>query len=340
MDLDHFTTMTKVTNKDILYIVAVVSNPARYQRRYKLFEEFCERMSSEPQVKLFTVELQNGDRPFETGALLKLRTNDEIWYKENLINIVIQTQLPKDWKYVAWIDADVEFTNRQWVSETIHQLQTYKVLQLFSHAIDMGQNMETLHVHTGVAYNYVNRNPIKSDLYSTEYHPGYAYAMRRETYDAIGGLLDFPILGSSDRHMALSFIGMVDKSLNHRLHENYKMLCRIFQEKCDRYVKKSFGYVNGTILHHFHGCKSQRFYSSRWGILVDHQFDPLRDITKNAQGLWVLDETKIKLRDEIIRYFRSINEDSTTLNIDYKYTKKKLLNKNLKKLIKKFFFLS
>ena len=112
-------------------------------------------MNYEKNVKLITIELQQGCRDFVTNSTIKLRTDDEIWYKENLINIAA-THLPNDWEYMAWIDADIEFQNKKWVSETIELLQTYKVLQLFSHAIDLGPKEETLQVHVGFAYQYCN----------------------------------------------------------------------------------------------------------------------------------------------------------------------------------------
>ena len=98
-------TVKRITHGAILYVIAVISNPARFQRRYQLFNEFCERMKKEPQVQLVTVELQQSSRPFMTDATIKLRTEHELWYKENLINIAVR-HLPKDWEYMAWIDAD------------------------------------------------------------------------------------------------------------------------------------------------------------------------------------------------------------------------------------------
>jgi hypothetical protein len=81
---DEYHSCKKLTSKDILYVIAVVSNPARFARRYKLFNEFCERMKDEKQVELITVELQQGSRPFVTDSKLKLRTDYELWYKENI----------------------------------------------------------------------------------------------------------------------------------------------------------------------------------------------------------------------------------------------------------------
>jgi hypothetical protein len=83
----------KTTSSSILYVIAVISNPARFARRYELFIEFCERMKDEKYVTLITVELQQGCRDFVTNSTIKLRTEHEIWYKENLINIAV-THLP------------------------------------------------------------------------------------------------------------------------------------------------------------------------------------------------------------------------------------------------------
>jgi glycosyltransferase involved in cell wall biosynthesis len=309
------------TETEILDVVAVISNPARFKRRYQLFNEFVERMGQEPRVRLTTVELQQRNRPFITNATIQLRTSHELWHKENLINIGIQN-LPEDSKYVAWIDADIEFQNKEWVSETIEQLQTYSVVQLFSHAIDLGPKGETLQVHTGFGYLYANGQPMSNYRANTPYkngHTGYAYAMRRECIDAIGGLLDFAILGSGDAHMALAMIGKVDLSINKRLHENYKQLCRIFQERCEKHLQRNIGYVDGTILHSFHADKKYRAYKERWNILYDNNFDPLRDIKKDGNQLWQLEGNKPRLRDEIRVYFRQRNEDSCEVNQEYTY---------------------
>ena len=225
---------------------------------------------------------------------------------------------------MAWIDADVDFQNKDWVRETIEQLQTYKVVQLFTHCIDMGIKYETLQVHTGIMYAHCNGEKyVVPKKYGNYFHVGYAWAMTREAYDSIGGLIDFAILGSADNHLALALLGIVDDSLNKQLHPNYIKLCQIFQERCIKNIKKKVGYVHGTIMHYYHGSKNERYYQSRWNILVKNQFDPLVDIYKDSNGLWQLDDTKIDLRDEIIRYFRMRNEDSVDMRDDYKYCKGK-----------------
>ena len=319
---DYHYSCKKLTSKSVLYVITVISNPAMFSRRYQLFNEFCERMKNEKNVVLITVELQQGNRPFFTDATIKLRTEYELWHKENLINIAVK-HLPEDWEYMAWIDADIEFQNKNWVSDTINQLQTYKIVQLFSHCIDLGIKNETLQVHIGFAYQYVNGETWKEPKYGGTWHPGYGWAMTKQAYNEIGGLMEFPILGSADHHMSLAFIGLGHKYINSKLHPNYKMLCNIFQERCEKMIKRNIGFVHGTIMHSFHGNKADRKYQDRWKILINNNFDPLRDIVKDSNDLWQLQGDKIKLRDEIIMYFRQRNEDSVDMPMDYKYCKGK-----------------
>lgn len=101
---------------------------------------------------LYTVELALRNRHHEVTDHsnpfhIQLRSPDILWHKENLINIGI-SKLPENWEYVAWIDADVQFTRTDWAVETLHQLQIYKVVQMWSHSIDLGPDSE----HNTVAF--------------------------------------------------------------------------------------------------------------------------------------------------------------------------------------------
>ena len=305
------------TSHDYLYVVVVISNPVRYKRRYELFNQFCDRMKANPKVQLYSAELQQGSRPFATDSMFKYRTIHELWHKENLINKVVE-HLPVGWKYMAWIDADVEFERDDWAEETLDQLQHYSIVQLFSHAIDMGPNKETIKVHCGFGYRYINGEEWNDPTYGKFFHPGYAWACTKRAFDQMGGLIDFAPLGSADHHMALAWIGLVDKSLNHNLSSNYKLMCRIFQDRCDEHIKRNLGYVNGTITHHWHGDKKFRQYKERWQILIENKYDPLTDIKRDSQGLWQLETKKIQFRDDLRAYFRNRNEDSIDIIDVYK----------------------
>jgi hypothetical protein len=304
---------------DTLHVISVISNPARFGSRYRLYREFAARLAGNQRVQLHTVETAHGHRAHavthDHPQHYQLRTDQELWQKEAMINVALK-RLPHDWRYVAWVDADVQFVRPDWAEETIHQLQHFRFVQLFEHAIDLGPSGEALEQHTSLGSLVAAGKPTVSaaDYYygggKKIGHPGFAWAATREALDATGGLFDEGILGASDHHMARALIGDAHKAVPDAMHGNYHRLVRQWQERATEHIKGSFGAVGGTLLHHWHGRKADRQYGSRWQILVKHKFDPLADMYKDTQGLWRLHGNKPGLRDDIRRYFRSRNEDS------------------------------
>jgi hypothetical protein len=299
----------------ILHVVTPVSNPVRYHSRYRLYRQFEQHMLANPNVRLITVELAFGDRAFEVTEAgnprhVQLRTDDELWHKENMVNLGI-SRLPADWEYAAWIDADIQFVNPHWAAETIHQLQHHKVVQLFQDAIDLGPTGNVLQAHKGFAWSYVSG--AKPSYVSGKYpfwHPGYAWAATKEAIDAMGGLIDWAILGAADHHMALAWIGEAKRSMPGGMSQSYRDGIMLFQDRCERHIGRDIGFVEGTILHGWHGRKVDRKYGERWDILIQNGFDPRLHLKRDHQGLWQLEEDRIGLRDGIRAYMRGRNEDS------------------------------
>lgn len=156
-----------MNNKHLLehfYVISVITNPERFKTRARLFREFMERMERD-KIKLYVVEAAFGDREFEVTdpnnpCHIQLRTESEVWHKENLINIGI-SRLPRDWKYVAWVDGDIHFVRPDWALETVHELQHTPIVQMFTDALDMGPDHEVLTLFKGFAYCYKNGLPRK-----------------------------------------------------------------------------------------------------------------------------------------------------------------------------------
>jgi glycosyltransferase involved in cell wall biosynthesis len=266
---------------------------------------------------LITVEAAFGNRPHAITEAnnphhLQLRTNTEIWHKENLINLGIE-RLPQDWEYVAWIDADIQFADPNWVNETLNQLQHYDVVQMFSKAQDLGPRHEPFQVHNGFMYSYLNSLCDNTKDYS-QWHPGFAWAARRSAINALGGLIDIAILGAGDRHMAHALIGTVKKTIHSKLNQAYAKELILWENRAERYIRRNVGYVPGLILHYWHGKKRDRRYADRWKIIIDNNYNPHIDLKEDWQGLWQLTEHNFKLRDDIRAYFRSRNEDSIDLD--------------------------
>jgi hypothetical protein len=104
-------------------------------------------------------------------------------------------------------------------------------------------------------------------------------------------------------------IGHVDKSIPAGVSDSYKKMIQHWQIRANA-LKQNIGYVEGLLIHHWHGKKRDRRYWDRWKILVENKFDPMTDIHRDFQGLYQLSEHKPGLRDGIMHYFQSRNEDS------------------------------
>jgi len=299
---------------DLLHVVTALSNPIRWKSRVRLYRLFEQHML-ESGVRLTTVECGYGDRPFECAGTpsvnhIGVRSRTVVWNKEALINLGIG-RLPDDWKYVAWIDADVAFRRPDWASETVEALQQYDVVQPWAHCYDLGPNGEHLQVHSSFAKLVHEGKPISpAGAHGYEFaHPGYAWAATRQALDYTGGLIE-AALGAGDHHMALALIGRVQESVPGGIHPNYRAALVQWQDRAERHIARNLGYVPGTIEHQWHGPKAARGYQSRWNVLVRHRFDPAVDLKRNLWGVPELAGNKPELRRDLDRYFRSRNEDA------------------------------
>ncbi len=321
---------------DVLDVVAVVSNPVRYRSRYDLFRAFG-RHVEEGGARLTVVEMAYGNRPFEVTRAgdprhVQLRSAHELWHKENLINLGV-ARLPRDARYVAWVDADVTFARPDWVQETLQQLQHHPIVQMFAEAHDLGPDGTILNSFRSFAYSHAHGVPRTRGGGAGYYggtpttmpghpriaywhHPGFAWAARLEAIDALGGLFDVAVVGEADYIMAKALVGEGLDVLYPGVSPGYRKAVSDWQRQALK-LRSDLGYVPGTVLHHWHGRKASRQYWDRCKILTDTKFDPTVDLKRDWQGLYQLvdhDEARsILLRDAIRAYFRSRNEDGNEL---------------------------
>jgi hypothetical protein len=298
-----------------LHVIGVISNSARFHSRYRLAREWQDRMRATANVELHMVELAFGDRHHEVTlpgtADLQLRSSHEIWFKENLINLGVQRLLPRNWKYVAWVDCDVIFNQPNWALETIHLLQHYPIVQPWTQAIDLGPHGSAMAMHQsfcGLVQRgaRIQRHPGEPYAYG---HSGYAWACTREFWENAGGLLDVAILGSADHHMAWALVNdVIDASVHRGMSDGFKRACLAWQKNAFAQTRGVVAAVPGTITHEWHGSKKARRYRERWQILIDNKFDPETDLRRDPQGLYYL-VNKPRLEHEIHRYMHERNED-------------------------------
>src|SRR5258708_40348554 len=80
------------------------------------------------------------------------------------------------------------------------------------------------------------------------------------------------------------------------------------------------GVMEGTVLHHWHGRKTDRGYNAKHSLLSELGFDPLRHLKRDSQGLWQLHDDRstafVQLRDSMRRIAMERNEDSSDTRMD------------------------
>lgn len=291
-----------------LWVILPYFNFCGFKTRKELFINFVNEILKIKNIKIVIVEAMG---PAPLGKLrvhshIRLKAHNRIWIKENLINKGVEA-LPKDWKYMAWIDADIAFMNKNWVADTIHELKKYDLVQMWQSAVNLGPVGETLKIDTSFAFKAHSIEKKAPGAKYDDWHPGYAWACTRRFYNRIGALIDWAILGSADRHMAMAMIGQVLKSAPGNIHTHYKAMLEEFQ---DRVKGLTIGYTPGTVIHYWHGSLENRRYKQRWEILTENSFDPFLDIGTTGDGVIELTKRGQRLEQLINGYFLGRQEDS------------------------------
>lgn len=312
-----------------LHAICMITNPVKYKSRIRLFHDFQEYMSRFKNVTLWVVEgvypgcdyeVTHPENPHH----LRLELRDELWHKENLLNELVKQRvsvLAPNWEALAWIDADVMFARPDWVEATLKKLEEHPVVQMFSECMDLTDRFETIPsgfdsgVMTGTVYKWHKAGMLPTEGYSRfAGHYGYAWAMRRDAWDTLGGLLETGIVGSSDYLMTYGLFGDMATAIGNTNTDGYYQSIIAWGERCKGLTGVP-GYVDGLLMHHWHGPKIRRGYNSRQRILDEHRFDPNIHLARQANGAfcWNLDLPgfPVGMIQDFKDYFRSRDEDAS-----------------------------
>lgn len=323
------------------FVVTVISNPVMYKRRYELywrFKDMCESAG----VQLITVEQAFGHRPWilttaDNPYNLQVRTVEELWHKENMINLGIKHALATFGTdkvgQVAWIDADCRpaYPPREWFERTRMALDHYEFVQMWEWLLSLDPNDNGIGV-PGPSFmaNYVKygtpypkgivKNPYGQDAPSWG-SPGLAWAANVDALNKVGcgltgPLNDWGVLGAGDWYWAHACIDDQMLPGMDKYTEGYRKRFARMQALFEKWIKGDVGYVQGMVLDDWHGKKVNRGYNTREQILIKYKFDPDEDLKIDSQGLLQL-ETHSKrqrhLRDHFRAYFRRRHEDDISV---------------------------
>jgi hypothetical protein len=301
---------------DDLAIIASYFNPSRYRVKLRNLEAFSEPFSRGG-VPLFIVEHTVEGTAFELSdrpGVTCIRGGDTLWQKERLLNIVIDA-LPDRFTKIAWVDADVLFSDPEWIVRVSALLDRYAVVQPFAEAVRLPPST---HAFEGVGQRHrsfagvYERDPhlVLNDNFDRHGHSGFAWAARRDALPR--DLYDACIAGSGDHMMAHAFVGDWDSACIGRTFGRGAMRKHFvaWAEETYAAVRANVGCVAGSVFHLWHGDIVNRRYVSRHTDLIKRRFDPFRDIVLDASGCWNWASHRPDLAQWAAAYFAGRREDA------------------------------
>ena len=281
-------------------ICFVVFNPAQTKRI--LMNYYYARSQFEMQrLPVFTIELVYEGRTPEIPDAIHVATNSYMFHKENLYRVLFQ-KLPKEYKKLAFLDADVFFKDSSWYDETSKLLDTHDIVQPYetAHWLDLTYRETQLSRKTVLL--------MPTNKWSFEYHPGFAWCMRRKWFKH-NGFFEYALSGSAD---TLSCAAWLKKefpkgfqSLPQSIRPAYEDYKANLKEPKITYLKEM------NIYHLYHGSRVNRQYAERHKMLeIDAD---IRKLTlKNEEGVLQWKEEKV-WNPLFLGYFQQRHDDDLSM---------------------------
>lgn len=290
-------------------IISCFFNPQKSAYRTAAFKKFYETIKH---LDYRITECVIGNDEPEFGHLPYVdvvRTQNLLWHKEALLNRIVK-DLPRRFKYVFWIDADVIFTNKHWLVDSCKVLRTKaKIIQPFEYCIHMEQDETAPNYHITESQraqtnNHINIpkeirrlwrsfasnkcNPKFHDTinkqinYDHHGHVGFAWGIHREILDHID-LYDRALIGGADHIIAHAAVGEFPFPCITKSFGDTPDILR-WQQRFHRWVDGKIGFVKGDLYHIWHGDITKREYLKRI-----QEFMPTADAIqkKDDNGLYV-----------------------------------------------------
>ena len=306
----------------MLWAVTSYFNPAGYGSRLRNYRVF--RANLAPPLAVVELSL-NGE--FELGKddaeiVVQIAGGDVMWQKERLLNVAL-SRLPDNCNHVAWVDCDVIFLDREWAEHADRALGNFCLIQPFRERCNLSREARIPSVSNGgcdsisesVGYKIAAGEAEEDDFGQSDAPltrrstAGLAWAARRELIEA-HGLYDACILGSGDRAILCAAMGIFESGINAvRMRGRQIQHYRAWAEPFHRAVGGNVGFVNGRVLHLWHGDLRNRRYAQRHEGLSRFAFDPFNDIVLDPSGCWRWKGSKSEMHEYVRAYFESRKED-------------------------------
>ena len=294
--------------KDVA-VLLVFYNPAGFKRILNNIL-YIMHIMKEKKIPVFVAEcVFNNAKPEIPGANLVVHSNSYMFYKEQLMN-KLEKIVPAKYTKLVLLDGDIIFDSPDWIDQVSLSLNKYDIIQPYTKACWLMPGNKIIRSWK-YSYAYAFSKKIAVDLDNLHvYHPGFAWALKRKTFQDLGGLYPNAIIGGGDMLFTFNFFqSSVPESwlkgpLETRIaieawpeyHANFKR------------VAPTVGAVDIRALHLFHGLTVNRQYKTRYvkfAHLLDKKWDD--HITYNDDGITEFKEPA--LRTILLSYFKERDED-------------------------------
>lgn len=237
----------------------------------------------------FSVEVGMSSEP-RTSAdeYVQATAANIVWQKERLWNRTAEA-IPATYDALAFCDADVLFSARDWVDQVERLLERFEVLQPFR--TDGAGRPNCIEASTGKGIG----------------RTGLAWCMRREYFERIGGWYDRAGCCWGDMIYAAGLLDRFDwisAWLSPAAYGPTWRYCRSLRDTRATYVDQ-------VVRHQPHATTGGRAYNEQCWPLIRANFDPAADLVDDGRGLlaWSTDDPYLPISAS--RYFYGRNDDDT-----------------------------
>ena len=246
------------------------------------------------ELPVFAMELVFDDAKPEIKKAFHVRGNSHMFHKERLCRLLEQ-RIPRKYTKLLFLDADIVFGGDTWYEEISELLNSNDVVHPFTraHWLDL--------TYTNVELTRETVVNMKGRMWDFKYHPGFAWAFRREWYRKVG-FFDWAVTGSGDTLSSA-------KWLNKAFPEKFKSLPSAMKRAYTAYrnlESPTIASREGDVFHLYHGSRKNRQYSERHHLL-DVNEDIQDMIVLNKDGVYEWKDPKWNL--VMHAYFKNREDD-------------------------------
>jgi hypothetical protein len=226
----------------------------------------------------------------DSPNITRVHADTLLFHKEALLNKVV-AELPSQYKYIFWVDADVLFTNKWWLPQGVEALQHAAVIQPFEWCVHLDKhklvpsfNVDQVKVYSNdvehrnkkvwrsFAANF-DTNMVLSlnENYDLHGHVGFAWGARREVLEQCP-LYEKALIGGADHILAHAVAGQIphpciQKGYADNLDDTLEWSRRFYQAArlvmVQQDLRSPLSFVEGDLYHIWHGDIGDRKYLKR-----------------------------------------------------------------------------